>query len=129
MSTVTFQSVARAKPDPVQAREAYKFGHLIIRDWLAALPGDVWSTPSVLPGWTLADLAAHLVDLSRSAASVAVEPQDVEPLTPLQYMGAYAGGADNIADAARELAGEASGSAHDLLRSGGACAWWTDPTG
>jgi uncharacterized protein (TIGR03083 family) len=103
------------KPDPARAREAYKFGHLVIRDWLAAVPGDVWSTPSVLPGWTLADLAAHLVDLARSAATVAVEPQDATPLTPLEYMDGYAAGADDIAHTARELAAEASGSAHDLL--------------
>ncbi len=99
----------------MQAREAYKFGHLIIRDWLAALPGDVWSTPSVLPGWTIADLAAHLVDRARSAASIVVERNGATPLSPLQYMQGYAAGADHLAKAARELAGEARGSAHDLL--------------
>ena len=99
----------------MQAREAYKFGHLIIRDWLAALPGEMWSTPSALPGWTLADLAAHMASLARSAASVAVAPKDAEPRTPLGYMGGYGAAADDIADAARVLAGDASGSSHDLL--------------
>ncbi len=107
--------MAPPKLDPVQAREAYKFGHLIIRDWLAALPGDVWSVPSVLPGWTVADLAAHVATVARSAAAVGVAPKQAKPLTPAGYMGGFAGAADDIAEAARDLAGEASGSANDLL--------------
>jgi uncharacterized protein (TIGR03083 family) len=112
---VTFQSVARAKPDPAQAREAYKFGHLIIRDWLAALPGDIWSIPSALPGWTLADLAAHLATVARSAAAVTVAAKQTAPMTPAEYMGGSAAGAADIADEAHALAVEAGGSAHDLL--------------
>lgn len=96
--------MARAKPDLAQARSAYLDGHLIIRDWLAALPDDVWSLPSVLPGWTVADLAAHLSMVARSVASLERAPRGVTPLTPLAYMGGYAPAADAIAETARRLA-------------------------
>ena len=99
----------------MQAREAYKFGHLIIRDWLAALPGDLWSTPSALPGWTLADLAAHMAAVARSAASVTLAETSDTALTPVEYMGRYASDAERTADEARELARAAGGSAHDVL--------------
>ena len=99
----------------MQAREAYRFGYLIIRDWLAALPGEIWSIPSALPGWTIADLAAHLAMVAKSAGEITVAPKDSTSLTPVTYMGRYEAAADDIADAARKLAGKANGSAHDLL--------------
>jgi uncharacterized protein (TIGR03083 family) len=99
----------------VQARESYRFGYLIIRDWLAALPGDIWSIPSALPGWTIADLGAHLAVVAKAAGEITVAPKETKPLTPVTYMRRYEAAAGDIADAARELAGEANGSAHDLL--------------
>lgn len=97
--------VARAKPDPAQAHSAYLDGHLIIRDWLAALPDYVWALPSVLPGWTVADLAAHIAMVARSVASLERAPRGTAPLTPLAYVGGYAPAADEIAESARTLAG------------------------
>jgi uncharacterized protein (TIGR03083 family) len=101
---VTFLIVVRAKPDPAQARSEYVDGHLIIRDWLAALPDDVWSLPSVLPGWTIADLAAHIAAVARSVGSLERAPRGAAPLTPLAYVGGYAPAADEIAETARTLA-------------------------
>lgn len=97
--------MARSKPDLAQERKAYLDGHLIIRDWLAVLPDDVWSLPSVLPGWTVADLAAHIATVARSAASLERAPRGAVPLTPLAYVGGYAHSADEIAENARTLAG------------------------
>lgn len=96
--------MARAKPDPAQAHSAYLEGHLIIRDWLAALPADVWALPSVLPDWTVADLAAHIAMVARSVASLERAPRGTPPLTPLAYVGGYAPAADEIAETARTLA-------------------------
>lgn len=107
--------MGRTKPDPVRSREAYHSGHLIIRDWLAALPNDVWELPSVLPGWTVADLAAHIATVARSAASLERAPQGSRGLTPLAYMSGYGPAADVIAAGARELAASADHSPEVLL--------------
>lgn len=115
MEPVPFLTVGRAKPNPVHAREAYTSGQLIIRDWLAALPADVWSAPSVLPGWTIADLAAHLTMVARSIASLRRAPHGAAALSPVAYMGGYAPAAGDIADAARDLAASTGGSPEELL--------------
>lgn len=115
MKPVAFLTVGRNRPDPVQAREAYKFGHLIIRDWLAALPGELWSIPSVLPGWTIADLASHLANVARSVSSLKPAPRGTAGLTPVPYMSGYAPAARDIADAARDVTESAGGSPAELL--------------
>jgi uncharacterized protein (TIGR03083 family) len=107
--------VGRTKPDPAPAREAYLAGNLIIRDWLAALPDDVWELPSVLPGWTVADLAAHIATVARSAASLGRAPREARGLTPLTYMSGYGPAADVIATGARDLAASTDRSPAALL--------------
>lgn len=107
-------TVARAKSNPAQAHSVYVDGHLIIRDWLAALPDDVWALPSALPGWTVADLAAHIAMVARSVASLERAPRGATPLTPLAYVGGYAPAADEIAETARTLAASSQAPAEWL---------------
>jgi uncharacterized protein (TIGR03083 family) len=77
---------------------------------LVAVPDERWSIPSVLPEWTIADLAAHLSTVASSAASLEPAPSGVAPLSPLAYIGGYAAVEDDIADAARAVAGPVESS-------------------
>lgn len=104
-----------ARTDPQRARDAYDAGHTVLRDWLAVLPGDVWSIPSVLPGWTVADLVAHVVLVTRSVAGLEPAPADSRPRTPLEYMGGYASAAGEIADASRDVSAAAAHEPAALL--------------
>ena len=74
----------------------------VVRDWIAELsPADV-DTPSVLAGWTVADLIAHVARSGNAMAQL--RPADVAPLPLGQYMSAYAAAAAEIADGTRALA-------------------------
>ena len=62
--------------------------------------------PSVLDGWTVADLIAHV---GRSFTTLAgVEPADGIPLTLRAYVATYPDAADEIAEGTRTLAAELS---------------------
>jgi uncharacterized protein (TIGR03083 family) len=107
--------VGRQQTDPVKAYEAYAAGHHAILQWLIALPNERWSAPSALPGWTIAELSAHIHTVARSARSLTDAPADSAPLTPLVYMGGYAAAADDIAAGARDVAAPVE-SSPDALR-------------
>ena len=78
--------------EPGAAWSAYQAGHLLVRDWLAVLPADVMALPSVLHGWTVKDLAAHLALVANSVARLTEAPRGERPspspgtllVTPLQ---------------------------------------------
>jgi len=95
----TRPTLAAAQPDLVGVLSAQV---TLVRDWIAALaPTDV-DLPSVLDGWTVADLIAHV---ARSGnAMLQLRPADVAPLPLAQYVSAYAAAATEIADGTRELA-------------------------
>ena len=78
-------------------------------------PGDL-DTPSTLPGWSVADLLAHLRGTAESIAAleeVASGPELLQAnesaLTTAQYLGAYGAAADDIAQAARTWTEQAGG--------------------
>jgi uncharacterized protein (TIGR03083 family) len=60
-------------------------------------------SPSVLEGWTVRDLLAHL-GRSFLAAEAAVLAPEAEPRSFLRYVTGYAAAADEIAEGTRELA-------------------------
>jgi uncharacterized protein (TIGR03083 family) len=91
--------------DPVRARETFATGIRSIRDWLAALPDEAWAAPSVLPTWTVSDLAAHVSMVAGSPASIERAPRGTAARSPGAYMSGYAAVAADIADAARTVAG------------------------
>jgi uncharacterized protein (TIGR03083 family) len=88
--------VASRRIDPDAAWAAYESGHRVLRDWLAALPADVLSLPSVLAGWTVAHLAAHLVLTADSITALRPSQHGERALTVAQYVSTYAAGADSI---------------------------------
>ena len=61
---------------------------------------------SVLEGWTVGDLVAHLGRAMDSLTAVDVAPAGTVPLTLAEYLGQYAGRASETAEATRQLAAE-----------------------
>jgi uncharacterized protein (TIGR03083 family) len=87
--------------EPGPAWSAYQAGHQVLRDWLAVLPADVMNLPSVLPGWTVRHLAAHLALVANSVARLEQAPRDERPLSIAQYVARYADAAGSIDAATR----------------------------
>lgn len=74
----------------------------VVRDWIAGLsPADV-DRPSVLAGWTVGDLIAHVARSGNAMAQL--RPADLAPLSLGQYVSAYAGAAAEIAEGTHALA-------------------------
>lgn len=88
--------------DPAAAWAAYAGGHHAIRSWLAELPDAAWAAASVLPGWTVAELAAHVATVADSVTALEAAGRGVRPDTVSGYLASYREVA--IADTARQLA-------------------------
>ena len=62
---------------------------------LSGLPPSVWRTPSVLPGWTITELAQHLTMSLRATHLVLADPSPDKPIGIDRYVSGYAA-ADNL---------------------------------
>jgi uncharacterized protein (TIGR03083 family) len=97
----------RTDPGPVWA--AYQAGHIDLMDWVKGMAESSWGQDSVLPGWSVADLVAHLATVADSVTALEPAPRGVAAVALGEYLRAYAPVADGIAETARQLA---SGSGH-----------------
>ena len=75
----------------------------LAREWIGALPPETYAVPSVLAGWTVGDLVAHL-ERTLMLFEVLEPAPGATPLTVGGYVAAYAGVADVIRDGAVETA-------------------------
>lgn len=82
--------------DPATVWAAYRSGHQALRDWAAALPAEHWTAPSVLPGWTVADLAAHIALVADSVTATAAAPRGVAAHPLSEYLTTYAAAAEGL---------------------------------
>ena len=73
---------------------------------LDALGADDLAAPSVLPGWSVRDLAAHLVVVADSVRYLEPLPANAGVLSISEYVAGYAGRADRISALTHEAAGE-----------------------
>ena len=74
----------------------------VLSVWIGGLqPGEL-ASPSVLPGWTVADLVSHLAGTGATIAALRVTDDDVEPMTVADYVVNYASSAENIGRLARD---------------------------
>lgn len=96
-------------------RSAYDAQQRNLVDWLTALPGNAWHRPSVLPAWTVHQLAFHttLVPGAMTCALAGGSVRDT-PLSIAQYTSAWAVDADAIA--ARDRDGAAGSTERDVLQ-------------
>lgn len=79
---------------------------LALRTWVGRLDADAAAMPSVLDGWTVAELVAHLGRAMDALAAAQPTLPGTVPLTLAEYVGGYPGRAQAIADYTRELAVE-----------------------
>ena len=78
-------------------------------DWLREVPAEAFARPSVLPGWDVRMLTAHLVMAHRTLDTALSTPTH-EPAVPIErYVQGYRPGAESIALRTTETAGDASG--------------------
>ena len=84
----------------------------LLRGWIEDLDPDVGQRDSVLGGWNVAELIAHLGRCMDALAVVQPAPAGTVPLSLAEYLGGYAGRAADISAVTKALAVEI---AHDPL--------------
>ncbi|HEY0217018.1 MAG TPA: maleylpyruvate isomerase N-terminal domain-containing protein [Cellulomonas sp.] len=78
-----------------------------LRTWVGeAVDSAAGGAPSVLDGWTVAELVAHLGRAMEALAVCEPAPPGTVPLSLAEYLGSYAGRAADIATVTRDLAAE-----------------------
>lgn len=78
-----------------------------LRGWVGEVVDErAGATASVLDGWTVADLVAHLGRAMGALAACEPLPAGTVPLSLAEYLGTYAGRASDIDRVTRELAAE-----------------------
>lgn len=78
-----------------------------LRTWVGeAVREGAGTAPSVLDGWSVADLVAHLGRAMSALAACEPVPAGTVPLSLAEYLGTYAGRAADIDRVTRELAAE-----------------------
>ncbi len=82
----------------------------VLRVWIGNLGPAELASPSVLPGWTVADLVGHLVGTGDSIAALRVADAEAEPMSVAAYVSNYAPSAQQIGQAARDTTGAAGGA-------------------
>ncbi|WP_282946184.1 maleylpyruvate isomerase N-terminal domain-containing protein [Cellulomonas endometrii] len=100
--------MARTGTEDVAARTAVlRRQWRTLRAWVGdVLDADTAGTPSVLDGWSVADVVAHLGRAMSALADCEPVPHGTVPLSLAEYLGTYAGRADDIDRVTRELAAE-----------------------
>lgn len=98
--------------DPGRAGEAVLAQADLIAGWLSGQPPSAWRKPSALPGWTVAELTAHIAMSLRNVPATLGEPTGDRPCSVGDYVSGYAAAADEIRR--RDIEG-ASGRAPDEI--------------
>ncbi len=98
----------RLRPDDIAARiDLLARQWDTLRDWVGtAVTARERGSASVLDGWTVAELVAHLGRAMEALAVCEPAPDGTVPATLAEYLGGYAGRAADIAAVTRDLAEE-----------------------
>src|SRR5665811_1162775 len=79
---------------------------LRLRDWVDRLDLAVDTEPSVLAGWTVAELVAHLGRAMAALTPAQPTPPGTVPLTLAEYVGTYPGRSAEIRELVRDVAAQ-----------------------
>jgi uncharacterized protein (TIGR03083 family) len=99
--------------DPGAAGRAVIAQTDLVAAWLSGLAPSAWRTPSVLPVWSVAELAQHLATSLRTLHVVLADPSPDKPVSVDRYVAAYAGAADRIRE--REIDATAGREPAEIL--------------
>lgn len=81
--------------------------------WLSGQPPSAWRRPSVLPGWTVAELATHIAAVLASIPATLRQPTGDRPVSLAGYLAGYRKVAEEILE--RDVAGAAGRSPAEVL--------------
>jgi len=84
-----------------------------VATWLSGQPPSAWRRPSVLPGWTVAELATHIATVLASIPATLSQPTGDRPISLAGYLATYRRVADQILE--RDVAGAAGRSPAEVL--------------
>lgn len=96
------RSVQSKSPDPRKAAAAYAGQWREIHRWLDAVDDSAWNRPSVIEGWRVADLVAHLGLIAESVVWAASRASTQPPLSVGEYLARYASAGADIDGATRQ---------------------------
>lgn len=96
-------SIGAGARDPGQSLLAQA---ALMRTWLAQLPFEDFSKPSVLPGWDVRLLTGHVLMIFRGLLGAAGAPTDEPPLALHDYVARYRVDAEAIDAVTAELAAD-----------------------
>lgn len=97
-------SAPRTVDEMNQLDQTLRAQWLALRAWVGRLDADAATRPSVLAGWTVAELVAHLGRAMDALGAAQPTAPGTVPLTLAEYVGGYPERAQAIADITRELA-------------------------
>jgi uncharacterized protein (TIGR03083 family) len=90
-------------PEPLLAAETLAAEWGVLRAWVDAIPAGALDRASVLDGFTVRDLVAHVARGVTVPAHATVGDRGATPMTVASYVGQYAGNATAIATGTRTL--------------------------
>lgn len=73
-----------------------------LRGWIGELPAQTYGRSTVLEGWTIGELVAHVGQSLEAVTAAVPAAPGVTPMTIREYVGSYPAGAAEIAETARE---------------------------
>ncbi|NED99407.1 sterol carrier family protein [Phytoactinopolyspora halotolerans] len=103
------------RSDPSKAWDMYAEGHAALRRWLGRIPDEHWQCASVLPGWTIADLAAHIAMVGDSIVALVEARPRVVAKSIAGYISGYAQAANTISEGTRDIAADAGQKPQEIL--------------
>jgi uncharacterized protein (TIGR03083 family) len=86
-------------------RQAYDAQWQVVRTWIDAIPDAALRRESVLNGWTVSDLVAHLGRVALSVARLQPDTAAGKPISVAAYVASYATRASEIAENTRRAGG------------------------
>ena len=96
---------APPSPELAAATDALREQWASLRSWIGdQVDARVGAEPSILAGWTVADLVAHVGRSLNALSVLEAAPPGTVPLALGEYVAGYAGSADAIAQGTRDLA-------------------------
>jgi len=97
--------VAARRFDLARTRTALEGQWAAVRHWMDRLSAEDLPRPSILDGWTVADLITHLTQSAGLLATVEPAEPGARPLSIARYVAAYPDAAAQIAEQARAAPG------------------------
>lgn len=109
--------MAALRTSPGKARSALLAQWEALVPWLEQMPGDAWTRPAAVTGWTVADLVAHLTLVWNSVSTALAAPTRERPQSLAAFVATYPAAAAGIAARTRQAAAGSPSEIQARLRT------------